>query len=245
MRGRPGALLSILLLALLATACSSAEPATPILNPTASPRPTAIASPTPAPTLTPTLPPSTATPGERPQRGGILRLAVARGSEAGFDPSLHSDWYIHLLLQPVYDGLLQLDPRSAGREVMPGIAESWQMTDDGRAWLFRIRSGVRFHNGDPVDAETVRFNIDRAINPLSGAVSIVRTFLTPIKDIAVVDARTVRITTSEPWAAALTHLAHPSLRIVSPRLANRPPERLVIGTPPPSPTPGGLPTPTP
>src|ERR687887_2850435 len=50
-------------------------------------------------------------------------------------------------------------------EVVPGLAESWQVSPDGLTCTFKLRRGVRFHDGTPLDAAAVKFTFDRGIDP--------------------------------------------------------------------------------
>src|SRR5712692_11779507 len=52
-------------------------------------------------------------------------------------------------------------------QVVPGLAESWTISKDGLQYTFKLRSGVKFHDGTPLNAEAVKFSIERQINPRS------------------------------------------------------------------------------
>jgi peptide/nickel transport system substrate-binding protein len=72
-------------------------------------------------------------------------------------------------------------------------------------WEFKLRRGVKFHNGEDFDAESVKFSIERLINPankLRGSSSFA-----PIDRVEVVDSHTVRIHTKKPWPTFLAHIA--------------------------------------
>ena len=59
----------------------------------------------------------------------------------------------------VYEGLLEYAPAST--ELRPALAESWEVSDDGRTYTFTIRSGVTFHDGSELDAEDVAASLER------------------------------------------------------------------------------------
>jgi len=106
-------------------------------------------------------------------------------------------------------------------EVIPGLAESWQVSPDGLAWTFKLRRGVKFHDGTPLDAAAVKFTFDRIIDPAhphakSGKWSFVVGYLSSVQSVDVVDPATVRLNLKYPNGALLANLAIPNCAIVSP-----------------------------
>ncbi len=97
------------------------------------------------------------------------------------------------------------------------LATGWTISPDGREFVFQLRQGVKFHDGTDLDAEAVKFSLERtkAGNPFTQA-----TF-NLITDIAVVSPTTVRITLKEPYPAFLSILAQPQSAIVSPAAVRR------------------------
>jgi len=109
------------------------------------------------------------------------------------DPHFHRANSNNAILRQVFDPLVDFD--NAGR-IIPRLAESWRAIDD-LTWEFRLREGVRFHDGTPLSAEDIAFSFARlplVPNSPGSFVSTVRT----VKSVDVVDDRTLRITTSEP-----------------------------------------------
>ncbi len=97
----------------------------------------------------------------------------------------------------------------------PGVAESWTVSPDGRAYTFRLKRNVRFHDGSPLDAQAVRFSLDRATSPQAKAnftISLAGTY----QATEVIDARTARVVLTQPYAAFLDALAEGYHSIVSP-----------------------------
>jgi len=80
----------------------------------------------------------------------------------------------------------------------PCLAESWTMSKDGRTWEFVLRKGVRFHNGDPVTAEDVKFSFER----YKGAAAPL--FKERVREVQVVDPGRVRFHLNEPWPDFMT-----------------------------------------
>ncbi len=122
------------------------------------------------------------------------------------------------ILVNVYEGLVKYAPGTL--EVVPGLAESWTISDDGLVYTFNLREGVSFHDGTPFNAEAVKFTFDRMLDenhpyydtgpfPLSF-------FFSAISETNVIDDLTVEFTLNEPFAPFLSNLAYPTGLIVSP-----------------------------
>ncbi len=93
-----------------------------------------------------------------------------------------------VLLYNVYETLVKLDETGA---IQPLLAESWELSDDGLEYTFRLRQGVRFHNGDPFDADTVVFSINNVIGPDSE--HPFKDTFEPIESVEKVDEYTVKL----------------------------------------------------
>ena len=96
-------------------------------------------------------------------------------------------------------------------QIVPGLAESWEASDDGLTWTFSLRPGVTFHNGDALKASDVAFSLDRirdpeVASPRSGDFAVVESVAAP-NDLTVV------ITLAEPFSPLLSKLAQ-SLNVV-------------------------------
>ena len=95
----------------------------------------------------------------------------------------------------MYDSLVGFDLQKGG--VGPGVAESWELAEDGLTWTFHLRPGQKFHNGDPLTAQDVKFSLQRQMAPNSLAAAAA-TMRRTIKSIDVVDDLTVQINTNTP-----------------------------------------------
>src|SRR5256712_14195981 len=85
-------------------------------------------------------------------------------------------------------------------DIVPGLAESWRTSSDGLVWTFKLRKGVRFHDGTPLDAAAVKFHFDRVIDPShpharSGKWSFVAGYLATVKSVEVIAAHKVQLNT--------------------------------------------------
>ncbi len=116
----------------------------------------------PSPSLT-TEPPAGTTPapteGNQPKDGGTLVVALP-GDITRTDPALIDDSNSSYVMQQVMEGLVSLKPGTTS-EVVPALAESWVISPDGLTYTFKIRQGVKFHDGTDVDADAVAYNYQR------------------------------------------------------------------------------------
>ena len=106
----------------------------------------------------------------------------------------------------IFDTLVVVNPETG--ELEPQIAESWEQTDDV-TYVFKIREGVKFHDGSEVTAADVKFSLERAIN--SAAVSYIVDFIESVSDNG---DGTVTVKTKYPYGPALRNLAIPFAAIV-------------------------------
>ncbi len=99
-----------------------------------------------------------------PVSGGVLKLAFS-ADPAGFDPAMGPSGMSHVVIEQVYSTLMSLDPDA---NPYPDLAERFEMSEDGLEYTFFLRQGVKFHNGDELTAEDVKFTFDRLRAPDSG-----------------------------------------------------------------------------
>ncbi|MFT5346305.1 MAG: peptide/nickel transport system substrate-binding protein [Dinoroseobacter sp.] len=115
----------------------------------------------------------------------------------------------------VFEGLTRFGSDGA---VNPGLAESWDISDDGMTYTFNLRSGVMFHDGTAMDAEDVKFSLDRA--RAEDSTNAQKPLFAAILEVAVVDATTVQVELSAPTGAFLFNLAWGDAVIVAPESAD-------------------------
>jgi peptide/nickel transport system substrate-binding protein len=94
---------------------------------------------------------------QTPKKGGILKVSAPTNASS-LDPATGGSGQDHAFLYPIYDTLVSFEP--ATLKATPGLAESWKFTDP-KTLVMNIRTGVTFHDGTPLDAEAVKFNLDR------------------------------------------------------------------------------------
>ncbi|WP_116998973.1 ABC transporter substrate-binding protein [Desertimonas flava] len=145
--------------------------------------------------------------------GGAGELVIAEAAE---QPSLDPHKNVQYLsdeMHALYDTLVVLLPDGT---VGPNLAESW--TVDGQSITFTLRQDVAFHDGTPFDAEAVKYNLDRIVDPATESTNA-KAVLGPYESAEVVDEFTVTVTWSEPFGGAFMALANANLSIVSPTAA--------------------------
>ncbi len=115
----------------------------------------------------------------------------------------------------MYDRLAYLDYDNS---IKPYLATSWETSPDGETWTFHMRRDARFHDGSPVTSEAVKFTIDRAIGPGTGA-SLSKNYLAAIARVETPDPYTVRITTADPLGPMMRNMGHQTaLAVLNPRV---------------------------
>lgn len=120
------------------------------------------------------------------------------------------------LFAHMYDRLVGLD---ADTNVVPQLATSWSVSSDGLTWSFRLRSGHRFHDGTPVNADAVKRSFDRLM--LAANRFPQRSWFDMIQRVAVVDEHTIAFTTDIPFLFLPNRLATTPASIVSPTAVAR------------------------
>jgi peptide/nickel transport system substrate-binding protein len=93
--------------------------------------------------------------------GGTLVFAGAADPVA-LDGALVSDGESLRVIDQIFEGLVTLS--EGGTDIVPGLAEEWEASEDGLEWTFHLREGVTFHDGEPFNAEAVCYNFDRWYN---------------------------------------------------------------------------------
>jgi peptide/nickel transport system substrate-binding protein len=204
-------------------ACAPAAPQppaptpAPAAKPTEAPKPAApaattapAAAPTSAPKPTVAAAPSTAAPAAagQPVPGGTLRATL--GAEpTSVDPHKMNTLFDRDVADALFDALIDDDTLEG---VRGALAESWD-SPDAKTWTFKLRPGVKFHDGSELTAEVVKANVERAQDPATGAGGQIRPVLSQIASVTAVDRATVRFEVQEPNAAFPVDLA--DLKIVA------------------------------
>ncbi len=115
----------------------------------------------------------------------------------------------------VFEGLTRF---AADGSILPALAESWTISDDGLTYTFKLHEGVTFHDGSAFDAEDVKFSLDR-INA-EGSLNAQKALYTSIESVTVVDATTVELKLKQPDGNLIYNLAWGDAVIVAPESAD-------------------------
>ena len=187
-RARSAFLTTLVVPALLLTACSSG--ATPAADASASTTADAAA----------------ATP------GGTLRFALG-ASPSGVDPQqVGSNVSIYIARQ-LADSLTDQDPETG--EIVPWLAQSWEVSDDLTRFTFHLRDDVTFSDGTPLTATTVKANFDSLVGPLAPTAALATSYLAGYQETTVDDEHTVTVVFATPNAQFLQATSTVSLAILS------------------------------
>lgn len=150
-------------------------------------------------------------------------LIVGRTLDSiGLDPAVVTDSESFQVTTNIYEGLVKFD--TTGSEVLPSLAESWKMSEDGKTWVFKIRDDIKFHDGSKLDATAVSFNFHRWMDIDSpyhaGHFSYwsysFGGFPGIVKSVTALSDYSLEIVLNKPYAPFLNVLAMPSFGVASP-----------------------------
>jgi peptide/nickel transport system substrate-binding protein len=165
---------------------------------------------------------------------GGTQLIVARVKDAvGLDPANETDGLSLNMTSEVFENLVRFKPGTF--EVIPGLAESWKSSADGKDWTFKLRHGLKFSDGTALDAQAVKFNFDRwrltkhkyhGNFPYGYWASQFGGFdqKSVITDVAASAPDLVTIHLKTPFGPLLSNLAMPSFGIASPDAIRKNPQ---------------------
>ena len=148
--------------------------------------------------------------------GGNI-IVTYKDDVATLDPAIGYDWQNWSMIKSLFDGLMDYVPGTT--ELRPGLAESYDVSDDGKIFTFHLRPGVKFHNGREMTADDVKYSLDRVTNPVTqspgagffasimGYDAMADGSASELSGVEVVDPATVKITLSRPDATFLHVMA--------------------------------------
>lgn len=125
------------------------------------------------------------------------------------DPAFSSAFVDRQVQYNIFDRLLDVD---AQMQIVPYLVTSWEASEDGLIYTMHLQEGVTFHDGTPLDAEAVKYNLDRARQPDTRRA----TELSEVQGVEVVDEHTFQIVLSQPFPAVLGALTDRAGMMVSP-----------------------------
>ncbi len=170
---------------------------------------------------------------ETPRRGGELVYSVL-AEPPSFDAHQEATFAVIHTTAPFYSLLVKFDPFNYPK-VVPDLAESWTISSDGRVYDFKIRDGVKFHDGSPLTARDIKVSLDYIVFPPAGVVSPRKALYQQIESIETPNPHAVRIRLKRAQPAMLTFLASPWNYIYKADVLEKDPQwykRNVLGTGP-------------
>jgi peptide/nickel transport system substrate-binding protein len=136
---------------------------------------------------------------ETPVQGGSLRMAISEEPDQ-LDPARTIELLAAIIMQNVYDQLVYI---GADGLPQPSVAESWTISPDGKVITFKIRQGITFHDGTPLDAAAVKVSYDRILDPAMAAPY--KSFVGSLEKVDAPDATTAVFTFTKPYAPFFTN----------------------------------------
>jgi len=154
-----------------------------------------------------------------------LRLYSPEDPET-LDPALVQDMTSHRFVSLLFSGLVTLD---SNLQVVPDLADRWEVDDSGTVYTFHLNKNAKFHDGQPVAAEDIVYSIERACDPERGSVKRAQSYLDDIvgviertqgkaksvEGIEAIDDYTVQITIDAPKPYFLAKLTYPTSFVVN------------------------------
>ncbi len=151
-------------------------------------------------------------------------LNLTGGTPPTLDPALTQDSTSAAYIVEIFSGLVTLNQ---DLEVVPDIADSWELSDDDTTYTFTLRDDAKFHDGKPVTAQDFKYSIERACDPATGSVvadaylgdivgarARLRGEADEVSGVLVVDDHTLEITIDSPKAYFLSKLTYPTAFVV-------------------------------
>ena len=136
---------------------------------------------------------------DKPQYGGHLRVGLDP-EPTSLDPIAGRSGFDAYYYRQIFDQLVDADQAGAP-DPTTSLATTWEISENPNAITFTLREGVKFHDGTPFDADAVKKNIERILDPATKATPACR--LAIISSVEVLEIYKVRFNLSAPWASGL------------------------------------------
>jgi peptide/nickel transport system substrate-binding protein len=121
------------------------------------------------------------------------------------------DWTTNNMLEHIYDRLLDRDPKTL--KPKPMLATGWKLVND-TTWEFTLRKGVKFHNGEPFDAQSIKATFEYMLDPANKSHYATPAYWKPLKEVQIVDPYTVRLVTDKPYPSVIDHASLTDLLVL-------------------------------
>src|SRR3954471_6891335 len=133
-------------------------------------------------------------------RGGTVRIGMDADNTT-MDPHRSTAAVDRQVYNNVYGKLVDIDAKFG---IVPQLATSWDVKDGGKTYVFKLRRGVKFHDGSDFNAEIVKWNFERMRDP--ALASPRRSEIAPVKEVKVIDPYTVEVHLTAPFTPFLSVL---------------------------------------
>ncbi len=153
---------------------------------------------------------------EDAKQGGSM-VVTYKDDVSTLDPAIGYDWQNWSMIKSLFDGLMDYKPGTT--DLVPDLAESYEVAPNGLSYTFKLRKGVKFHNGRELTAADVKWSVERAVRPetqspgqgffnmIAGFEDVTSGKAKELSGIEVVDPYTIRFTLSHPDATFLHVMA--------------------------------------
>jgi peptide/nickel transport system substrate-binding protein len=148
---------------------------------------------------------------EKPRTGGTLNVGI-HADLYGLNPFIRMRSIDRNIRALVYESLVTIDGKG---EVRPFLAESWKISPDGKEYTFVLRHGVKYHNGEEMTAEDIKWAVEYAKDPQHGATA--KPNLDDVDSVRAVDKYTVRFVMKRPVVSFLSGLSDLGVLFVLPK----------------------------
>jgi peptide/nickel transport system substrate-binding protein len=144
---------------------------------------------------------------EKPQYGGIMRVAIA-GDPPSLDMHQETTFMVKIPMSNCYNTLVIFNPHNFP-EIIGDLAKSWTSSEDGMTWTFKLHEGVKFHDGSEMTSADVKASWEKIVWPPEGTISTRKSYYEMVKTIEAPDPYTVVFRLHYPAASFLSMLAYP------------------------------------
>jgi len=137
----------------------------------------------------------------QPKTGGTF-ICAQEVDPISLDPHTDSNFSALQAFEHIYESLTQYDEKM---NIIPCLAQSWEVQNGGKAWVFHLRPNVKFHNGQVMTADDVKYTIDRVLDPKTASPWF--SWFDQVADVRVVDPLTLQVNMKSPYPGLLGSFA--------------------------------------
>ena len=145
--------------------------------------------------------PGAAAAAAQPRPGGTF-VCAQEVDPISLDPHTDSNFSALQAFEHIYESLVQYDEKMG---IIPCLAQSWEIQNGGKTWVFHLRPNVKFHNGQPMTADDVQYTINRVLDPKTASPWF--SWFDQVQDVRVLDPLTVQVNMKSPYPGLLGSFA--------------------------------------